>query len=205
MLTNPFYILLWRDLAIFLMIGALFGVALALLLIFKPQFIERVNRVANRWISTRNISRWLDRSVSIERWIHQHHRAAGAAIVLGASYMLIFFGFLFDKAYTLQRLSSKVMIPAKLLDGLLDALVLASLVGGVVALIVGLFLWLRPSLLRGTEEEANQWVSSRRATKVLDVPHSGVDRFVESHAQRAGWLLLLGSIYLFFALFRWLA
>jgi hypothetical protein len=205
MLTNPIYIFLWRALAIFLLIGALLGVVLALLLIFKPQFLERLNRVANRWVSTRHISRWLDRSVSIEHWFYQHHRAAGAVIVLGAAYILIYFGILFDKAYTLQRLSLRGMLPAKLLDGLLDALVLGSLVGGAVALMVGLFLWLRPSQLRGMEKEANQWVSSRRATKMLDVPHGEVDHFIARHAQRVGWLLLVGSIYLFFAMFRSLA
>jgi hypothetical protein len=205
MLTNPAYIFLWRALAIFLLIGALLGVVLALLLIFKPQFLERLNRVANRWVSTRHINRWLDRSVRIEHWFYQHHRAAGVVIVLGASYILIYFGFLFDKAYTLQRLSLRGMLPAKLLDGLLDALVLGSLVGGAAALMVGLFLWLRPSLLRGMEEVANQWVSSRRVTKMLDVPHGQVDIFIARHAQRAGWLLLVGSIYLFFAMFRSLA
>ncbi len=205
MLTNPAYIFLWRDLAIFLLFGALLGVLLGLLLIVKPQFLERLNRVANRWVSTRHINQWLDRSVSIERWFHQHHRAVGIVIALGASYILIYFGILFDKTTTLQRLSLRWMLPAKLLDGLLDALVLASLVGGAVALIAGLFLWLRPSLLRGTEEDANQWVSSRRATKMLDVPRGQVDLFVARHAQRAGWLLLLGSIYLFFAVFRLLA
>lgn len=203
MLTNPVYILLLRSLAIFLLFGALLGVLLGLLLIFKPQLLERINRVANRWFSTRHISRWLDRSVSIERWFYRYHRAVGIAIVLGAAYIFIYFGILFDKAYTLRRLSG--MIPVKLLDVLLDALVLGSLVGGVVALIAGLFLWLRPSLLRGIEEEANQWVSSRRATKVLDVPHGQVDIFIARHAKRAGWLLLLGSIYLFFAMFRSLA
>ena len=203
MLTNPAYIFLWRALAIFLLIGALLGVVLALLLIFKPRFLGRLNRVANRWVSTRHINRWLDRSVRIEHWFYQHHRAAGVVIVLGASYILIYFGFLFDKAYKLQRWSG--MLPAKLLDGLLDALVLGSLVGGAAALMVGLFLWLRPSLLRGMEEVANQWVSSRRVTKMLDVPHGQVDLFIARHAQRAGWLLLVGSIYLFFAMFRSLA
>jgi hypothetical protein len=124
---------------------------------------------------------------------------------LGASYIFVYFGILFDKAYTLQQLSLKGMLPAKLLDGLLDALVLGSLVGGVVAFIAGLFLWLRPSLLRGIEEEANQWVSTHRATEMLDVPRGQVDQFVVRHAQRVGWLLLLGSIYLLFALFRSLA
>jgi hypothetical protein len=109
---------------------------------------------------------------------------------------------LFDKAYTLQHASFRGMLPAKMLDSLLDALVLSALIGGVIAFIVGLFLWLRPSLLRGMEEESNRWVSSRRATKVLEIPRDDADRFVMRHAQRAGWLLLLASIYLFFAMFR---
>jgi hypothetical protein len=188
MLTNPVYIFLWRDLAIFLL--------------FKPQFLERLNRVANRWISTRHINRWLDRSVSIESWFYQHHRSVGAVIILGAAYIFIYFGMLFDKAYTLQHASFRGMLPAKMLDSLLDALVLSALIGGVIAFIVGLFLWLRPSLLRGMEEESNRWVSSRRATKVLEIPRDDADRFVMRHAQRAGWLLLLASIYLFFAMFR---
>ena len=200
--TDPVSILLWRDLAIFLLFGAFLGVSLGVLLIFKPQFLERINHVANRWISTRHVNQWVDRSVSIEFWFYQHHRAVGAIIVLGASYVLIYFGILFDRAYTLQRWIMSGMLPARQLDGLLDALVLGALIGGAVALMVGLFLWLRPSLLRGMEEEANQWVSSRRATKVLEVPHAEMDRFVMRHAQRAGWLLLMGSIYLFFVLFR---
>jgi hypothetical protein len=203
MFTDTVKIFLWRDLAIFMLFGALLGVLLGLLLILKPRFVERLNRAANRWISTRRINRWLDRSVSIEHWFYKHHRAAGAIVVLGAVYILIYFGGLFDKAYTLKRLSG--VLPAQLLDGLLDALVLSSLVGGTVALIAGLFLWLRPSLLRGLEEEANLWVSTRRATKIFDVPRDQVDRFVARHAQRVGWLLLLGSIYLFFVLFRSLA
>ena len=202
MLTQSVKFLLWEDLAIFLLFSAILGILLGLLLIFKPGFVERLNHSANRWISTRHINRWLDRSISIEQWIYHHYRATGAIIVAGASYILVYFGMLFDRAYELQRLSGR--LPARLLASLLDALVLGSLVGGTVALIVGLFLWLRPSMLRGMEEQANRWVSSRRATKVLDVPHDQVDRFVVRHTQRVGWLLLLASIYLFFLMFRWL-
>lgn len=193
-------IFLWRALAIFLLVGALSGIALALLLVFKPHLLERINRVANRWISTRRMNRLMDRSISIEHWFYQYHRLAGMAIVSGAVYIFVYFGMLFDKDYALRHMHSR--IPLTLLDGLLDALVLSALTGAAVALMVGLFLWLRPSLLRGMEEEANQWVSSRRATKILDVPRDQVDRFVARHARRVGWLLLVGSIYLFFAMFR---
>ncbi|MDP1995942.1 MAG: hypothetical protein Q8J90_01975 [Gallionella sp.] len=200
MTSNPTDIFLWQSLAIFLLIAALLGILLGLLLTFKPDLMERINRVANRWISMRRIDRLLDRIISLEQWFYQYHRPLGILVILGAGYILVYFGVLFDKAIALQRLAGYV--PSRLLDGLLDALVLTSLIGATAALFVGLLLWLRPSLLRGFEEEANQWISSRRATKVLDVPHDQVNRFVARHARQIGWLLLLGSLYLFFAMFR---
>lgn len=200
---DPVDILLWRSLAIFLLFGALLGIAAGLLLIFKPQLMARINRVANRWISTRQLNQLLDRSVSIEHWFYRHHRAIGMMVVLGAGYIFIHFGLLFDKAAALHHLAG--FVPPRLLDVLLDALVLSALLGAALALMVGLFLWLRPSLLRGMETEANRWVSSRQATKPLEIPRDQVERFVARHARRVGWLLLLASVYLLFALLRVLA
>ncbi len=200
MSTGLTAIFLWRALAIFLLISALAGVVSALLLIFRPHLLERANRIASRWISTRRMNRLMDRSISIEHWFYQYHRLAGIAVVSGAIYIFVYFGMLFDKADALRHLSAR--IPPRLLDGLLDALVLGALTGAAVALAAGLFLWLRPSLLRGIEDEANQWISSRRITRMLDVPHDQVDRFVARHTRQVGWMLLLGSIYLFFAMFR---
>jgi hypothetical protein len=198
--NNLTEIILWRDLAIFLLIGALMGMALGLVLIFWPRILARVNSVMNYWISMRHIDRMLDRSISIELWVYKHHRTLGILIILGAGYMLVYFGFLFDKAAALQLLNRYA--PATLLDGLLNAVVISSLTGAVVALLAGFILWLRPGLLRDIEAEANKWVSSRRATKVLDVQHGQVDRYVARHARQVGWLLLLCSIYLFFITFR---
>jgi len=198
--TNPTDIILWQTLAIFLLVGALIGTMIGLTLIFRPHLLERINRLANRWISMRHITRWLDRSISIERWFYQYHTMAGVVVAAGAAYIFIYFGFFFDKPYVLRHLGS--MVQPVLLDWLLDVMVLSLLTGAAVALIAGLFLWLRPSLLRGMETEANRWVSSRHATKAMDVPREGIDRFVAHHARQSGWLLLLGSIYLLFAMFR---
>lgn len=200
MRTSLTGVFLWQALAIFLFIGALLGILLGLLLIFKPHLLERINRIANRWVTARRATKWLDRSISIERWFYQYHGAAGIAIVLGAVYIFIYFGFMFDKPYALQHLGGTV--PPRLLEGLLDALVLSLLTGGAAALMVGLSLWLRPSLLRGMEAESNQWVTFRQATKAIDVPHDDVDHFVARHARQVGWLLSLGSVYLLFAMFR---
>lgn len=203
MINTPFDIYLWHALSIFLLLGAMLGIMLGLVLIFKPQLVEQLNRVANHWISTRGISRILDRSISIERWFYRHHRVAGTFIMLGAAYIFIDFAFWLDKAAMLQRYAR--LMPIKMLQGLLDAVVSFALIAGFAAFIAGLLIFLRPSLLKGLEQSSNQWVSMRRVTKVFDVPRDQVDIFVVKYAQHVGWILLLGSIYLFFLMFRSLA
>lgn len=193
-------IILWESFAIFSSVGALMGVAVSLLLIFNPRLMARVNRAANCWISTRRMVHFLDRSVRIERWFYRHHRLSGILVMLGAGYIIAYFGLLFDKAAALQRLSAYA--PARLMDILLDTLSLSLLLAAAVALVVGCVTCLRPSLLRGIEEFSNQWISLRRTTRALDIPRSLVDSYVARHAQRIGWLLLLGSIYLLIAVSR---
>jgi len=195
--------LLWRALAIFLLIGASTGLLLSLLLIFKPQLLQRVNGVANRWVSMRKISQLMDRSVRTERWFYRHHLLLGVFVVAGAGYMLLYFGWRLDRAAALRALGGS-MANQQWAGMLLHALVLFALIGAVMALLLGVVYLIRPSLLRGLETQSNQWVSSRQATKVMDVMHDQVDLFVAQHAQRVGWLLLAGSIYLFVVMFRWL-
>lgn len=200
MQTHLIEMQLWRYLATFLLICSPLGVAVSLLLIFKPQTLERINHFSNRWMTSRHLSELLDRGISIEHWFYRHHSVFGVAVMLGSLYVFIYFGFLFDKVYALQNLNWH--IPRRMISALLDSLVLASLTGAVTAFIVGLFLCLRPSMLRDIEVDANKWVSSRQAIKIMDVPRDQVDRFVTHHARRFGFLLLLGSIYLFFITFR---
>ncbi|OGS93475.1 MAG: hypothetical protein A2061_07970 [Gallionellales bacterium GWA2_59_43] len=204
---HAFEIILWRSLAIFLLIGALTGIAVALVLIYRPALYERVSLAANRWVSTRHYTRAADRMLSLESWFYRHHRLLGILVCVGAGYLLVYFGLLFDKAAALQQLPQMLPIRLKvpLLEGLLDALVLVSLTGAAASLFVGLLLWLRPSLLRGIEEASNQWISTRRAERLLDIPRDEVEAFVACHARRVGWLLLLGSLSLLLLVLRALA
>ncbi|MDD4929475.1 MAG: hypothetical protein PHP85_09385 [Gallionella sp.] len=196
-------ILMWRALAIFLLIASLLGMLLGMLLIFKPHLMKGVNRMANRWVSTRHINQWFDRSISIERWFYRNHRPMGLLIMVGAAYIVVYFSWLFDKVYAVQRLIS--YMPADQMGGLLDATIIFLLTGALLAFVVGLVVLLRPSLLRSFEKKSNQWISLRRGTSALDVTHGQVDAFVMEHARSTGWLLILASAFLFFTMFWFLA
>lgn len=193
-------LILWQSLATFLMVGAVTGVVLSVLLIFKADKLSVLNRLANRWITVDHIGYALDKSVSIEHWFYRRHRVLGAFILLGATYILIYFGMLIERSALILKLSAQM--PLNLAEGMADTLVLIALSGGVVALSVGLFLYFRPSMLKEVERHSNRWVSGQRVIEPLDVRRDHIDRFVMRHAQRAGWLLLLGSIYLLILLLR---
>lgn len=202
MRTDTIDIILWQSLAIFLLLSALTGVMLGLLLIFKPHLAEYAGRMANRWVSTRRLTEPMDRRINIEGWFFKYHRPMGMLVMLGAGYILVSFSLTFDKATALRRLS--VYVPTNLLDILVDSLVFFALLGSVVALFIGLFMCLRPSMLRGVDEISNQWISLRRITKPLSMPYNQTENYTSHHKQRVGWLLLLGGIYLSFVTFRWL-
>jgi hypothetical protein len=192
-----------QALDLFLLFGALSGIALGLVLIFKSHWLIPLGRVANHWVSLRHVSVWLDRNISIEQWFYRHHRVAGIAAMSGAGYIFGYFALVFDKPTLMRDLGGVWLTPP--MGGLLDALVLLALSGSAVACWVGLFLWLRPSWLRGIERRSNVWVSSRRATKVLEVPHAQLDVYVLRHTRGAGVLLLLASLGLLLLLLRsWL-
>lgn len=198
--NNIIAMLLWHALVIFLLGGALFGMLMGLLLICKPQLLQRIGRVSNRWISTQFLNQWLDHSVSIERWFYRNHRPMGMMIICGAGYVIVYFSLLFDKVYALRHLS--LNLPSQLVDGLLDALVAFLLIGAPAALLAGLIIFRRPSVLRSIEKGANQWVSLARVGNMLDRQFDQVDAFATRHAQSAGCLLLLASAYLFYAMYR---
>lgn len=202
--THTFQLILWQALALFLLVGAVTGMVVAVLMIYRPKRFECLNRAANTWISTRRMSRLVDRTLSVEQWFYRHHRVLGVLICLGALYVLGYFGLILDKTAALQHLPAHlpIRLQAPVIEGLLDALVLASLTGGTVSLLVGLALWLRPSLLHGLEAVGNQWLTLRRPTRFLDLPREQIEAYVMSHSRGVGWLLLLASLFLLLLILR---
>lgn len=193
-----------RTLLLFLMLGSIAGLLTGAVLIMRPDWMLRLSKYTNRWVSTRQLNRKLERTVNLNRWFYRHHQASGSLTLVGALWIIGFFTIAFDKPKALAALPKNAVIPPALMEGLLDALVLASLTGAVFAVIISLFMLLRPSLLRGFEQGANQWLSLRRALKPLEISHSGVDEYVFRHVRLMGVLLLFGSLYTLAGLAFWL-
>jgi len=196
--------LMFPALMLFLMIGSIAGLFTGVALVLRPAWILRINMYSNRWVATRHISNILERVIKVDRWIYRHHYTTGILLLVGSIFLIYFFSSHIDRVRVLIGLSRAYSIPLIYAEILLDSGVLSILLGATFALIISIFMLIRPSMLRGFEQGANQWISLRRALKSLEVSRNGVDEYVFQHIQMAGVLLLFASLYTITGLTVWL-
>jgi hypothetical protein len=202
---NPlFQSWLLQSAVIFLIVGSLAGMIVGALLLLRPQTLQRMSQLLNRWVSTRHLDQTLERTVNFDSWFYRYRRTSGTLTLLGACYVIYFFTVNLDRADTISGLARHYQLPSSFVGALLDALVLSAMLGALFAAFVSLFLLLRPSMLRDFEQGANRWISLRRALKPMEVPREGVDEFVLQRSRQAGILLVLGSLYVLVMLTIWL-
>lgn len=187
--------ILTRSLILFLLLGSVAGLFAGAALLLRPALLLRLSKLANCWVSTRQLSRPLARFFSLDSWFYRYNRLSGAVLMSGSIYMVYFFTAVFDKTAALNNVFKTAMVPPALMTGLVDALVLASLTGAVFAMLISLFLILRPSMLREFELRANLDISLRKRLKPLEITRDGVDQCVFRNVRVAGVLILSGSIY----------
>lgn len=191
--------LLW-----FLALGSVAGLFVGAALIVRPGWVAQMGKYTNRWISTRNPYRELERWIELDNWFYQHHRVSGGLLLAGAVWSIVFFITSFDKHRYLADLSKVIHIPTQLIAGLLDAFVLMSMLGTLFAALISLLLLLRPSLLREFDQFASQWISMRRTLKPMEMSRFSLDGYVSRNTHLAGFFLLFGSLYILGMFVFWL-
>lgn len=191
--------LLWlaEGLLASLLAGLVLALVVAGLLLVRPEALLALNRRLSRWIDTRGTLEVLERPLMLERMFYRHHRALGAAIVLGASYVLWQWAFHFDRAAL-----TRVLNPRWSANGL-DWIVPAgeAIVVGLHALVLlaGCVILLRPSLLKGLERAANRWHGGW-SSEQLDRVVGTLDDRVAIYPRLSGLVLLVASLWSLLAL-----
>ncbi len=195
---------LLQSVTLFLIIGSIAGMLAGVVLVFRPQLIERIGAKLNQWISTRHLDKELDRSFNIDVWFYRYRYLTATLLILGALYVLYYFTVRIERESAVVELSASFSYPQPLVEALLDALVLTAMSGALCAILLALFMLFRPSLLRGFEEEANQWISLRKPLKPMEISRLSLDRYILRHARLSGVLLTIGSLYTLLVLIFWL-
>ena len=178
--------------------GAALGVVIGILLLIDSERVMRWNYLLNKWYSTRQAMRALDRPIDVKRPFYRWHRVLGALVFAASLYTLdvLVFGF---HTSALVRALRGTANPA-LLGLVLDSVRLFLIAGNVAALVAAAVLVFRPSLLKGLEDWGDRQYSGRVATKPLDIMRYQPDDFVRSRPRLVGGLLVLGSAYVLITL-----
>lgn len=187
--------ILMHSLILFLMLGSVAGLFAGAALLFRPDWLQRVSKHANRWFSTRQMVRPLARAIDMDNWFYRYNRLSGTLLIAAAFYIVYYFTAVFDKYSALRNVFNAANIHPEIMAGLIDALVLICMMGAVFAGIIGLFFIFRPSMLREFELQANCKTSLRRRLKPLEIQRDALDQYVLRHMRLVGILMLLGSIY----------
>lgn len=178
---------------IFLALGTFLALLYGLALIFRLSWSLELNEKLNRWISTRQAMRPMELSRDIHRPLYRKHRSVGLLVTAGAAVVLYVLLTRYHPAPIIAYFS-RYMRPG-VASWLLDWFRGFVLVTNVFALLIGLALFLRPSLLKGLEAWANRSYSGRGLSKFLDVMHLGVDRAVTGYPRLFGTAIVIGSLY----------
>ena len=182
----------WLTTSLFCLGVVFIPVGLALIL-FPAQVLAWGNSV-NRWISTTAFFGALDLSRDHERFYYKHHRFFGGLIIILAAvsiYMLAYYIGLDATVAGLQKLAVSAFGQWLLVN---CYYILISLCG--LALVAGLIILIRPSLLKSLETWGNRWIDTQAPLKRFDEVHEIPTNILPGKPRLFGCFVLIGAIYI---------
>jgi len=181
-----------------LVAGAALGLVIGILLLVDSERVLRWNAYMNRWISTGNAFSVLDRPRDIKRLVYHRHRVVGLLVVAGALYSVSVLAFGFGTEPLVR--SFRDLASPTVLRLTVDSLKIFLIAGNVAAILAGLILCFRPSLLKVVEGWADRQYGPPLANPNLDAPRYPPDEFVRAHPRLVGALATLGSLFVLVSL-----
>lgn len=178
----------------FLLLGALTGLVIGIWLTVSPAHFFHATGGLNRWTSARRALKIWETPLHLERFFYRHHRIFGVVLLLATGWTLYYFTRLYAPEQVLRLLQRASRINpawAPLLNGTVWVIRIAS----ALALLVGLVVVIRPSLLKGIEAKSNTWVSTRKMMRPLEQSYPLADSFASRHPRTAGLIIVVISCY----------
>ena len=181
---------LWaaEGLLTFLILGLLFSLVVGVMMLASPKTLFAMSQRMNLWVDTTAGFEKLEQPRNSERLFYRHHRIIGALVTLGAIFVLWRWMFAFPKATVkVLFLGSHATPNAIWLVSALDWLIVGL---HVFVLVIGVVIFIRPSLLKGLEKTANAWhkVPAPPLDKVVGTLDTGFALY-----PRLGGLLLISA------------
>ncbi len=184
---------LFDSLVLFMRISLILVWLYSVFLVLLPDVTLRLQQRINRRFSTRQLSRYLEMPINLDRYLYRHARPVGVCLLLGSVGLL----------YLNWQLPATIQAGSPALWAwLAESLFWFLWIAGTTIFLIGLTCFVRPSLLKPLERRANQWVSSRQKTQFLNHEYRPLDTLLQQNPRSLGIVLAAISSLLLIMLIR---
>lgn len=188
-------------LVVLLIIGNVFAFGIGVLMLAAPQELKAVFKFSNRWISTRKLTKPLEKPRPTDHAMLRYPRVLGA-ILLASAVLILIKGAIFVTGMSaanggrlLAQLYGNTDISASVWESLWISLIAFIMLGALTAVVVGLMSLFRPGWLKHSSKSSNRWVSTRKLTKPLDTPHYHLDKLVLARPRLWGGVITVLALF----------
>ena len=190
--SNLMWQILVQVLIVVFLVVAVSGLGVGIGLIVSSQKTSQLFHGLNRWFSTRHVLKAVEVPRETDRTAHQYQRWLAGGFVLGG--LIAIFGLVaaVDVAAVSKVVVEKRFAPFVAI--VLDSARWFLIVGSAAGVVIGAMLLFYPNAESVLERFTNQWVSSRRISRIGDEMHMTLDALVESHPTPAGWIIASTSV-----------
>lgn len=136
-----------------MLVSVLGGVAGFVVMLY-PAMVWDVSRLFFRWGDKMEAP--LNRTIRVERWFYRNNKFTGSGIALLSFYALSYYSFIYNRVFVYHYFA--FFYDPMLVDWFLASMEFLFLVFFLIALVFGLVVYFRPSLIKRIETIGNTWV-----------------------------------------------
>lgn len=188
-------------LVVLLIIGNVFAFGIGVFMLAAPQQLRAVFKISNRRISTRKLTKPLEKPHHTELAMLRYPRVLGAVLLASAALILIK-GTIFvtgmsaaEGGTLLARLYGDAYVSSDLWESLWLSLIAFIMLGALTAVVVGLMALFRLDQLRRWAGSANRWISTRKLTKPRNAPTYPLDKLVVARPRLWGGVITVLALF----------
>lgn len=181
--------LLLQSVVIFLFLGSIFAIVVGAGLILRGKAMLQLFGNLNRWVSTQEALKTVDRQHDIERTMHRQRRLLGVVFLALAALSFMVLAAKYDVAVLASVFARRFPPIAVELAVVILKWILVT--GDILAIVVGTALILFPDVLAKVEARTNRWYSTRTDAGDADLMRLTPDKWTEAHPRAAGWIIIV--------------
>lgn len=181
----------------FIIIGTFIALFLGIALIFTPTVALKFNEKVNTRFSMRKATKKMETAIKSEPFFYKYSKISGAILVIGS--LFVFYTLITFNAYPLIPHLPKGISPDAW-EWIIQSAQVFFYIACTFIFIFGLIVFVRPSLVKGFEQAANHWISTRQGLSKMSTDIDITNKLVNAYPRAFGCFITLFSLIVLFFL-----